>query len=79
MIRQLSILTLVMVLVGGVQSGHAQPRSSPPTSRAVLDGASELNKRAQTEALPRGQVWRSGPPCGTSPRPREKGAAGDAS
>src|ERR1043165_3352712 len=27
MIRQLSILTLVIVLVGGMQPGHAQPRS----------------------------------------------------
>jgi CHAT domain-containing protein/Tfp pilus assembly protein PilF len=44
MIRQLSILTLVAVLVGGVQPGHAQPRSSSPTSQAVLDEASRLNK-----------------------------------
>src|SRR5205814_374273 len=29
-IRQLSILTLVTVLVGGVQPGHAHPQSSPP-------------------------------------------------
>src|SRR5215475_621658 len=44
MTRQLSILTLVTVLVGGVQPGHAQPRSSTPTSQAVLDEASRLNK-----------------------------------
>jgi CHAT domain-containing protein/Tfp pilus assembly protein PilF len=44
MIRQLSILTLVTVLVSDVQSGHAQPRPSPPTSQAVLDEASRLNK-----------------------------------
>jgi CHAT domain-containing protein/Tfp pilus assembly protein PilF len=47
MIRQLSTLTLVTVLVGGVQPGHAQPRSSTPTSKAVLDEASELNKLAE--------------------------------
>jgi CHAT domain-containing protein/tetratricopeptide (TPR) repeat protein len=44
MIRQLSILTLVAVLVRGVQPGHAQPRPSPPASQAVLDEASRLNK-----------------------------------
>src|SRR5215510_15561712 len=44
MTRQLSMLTLVMVLVGGVQPGHEQPRSSPPISQAVLDEASRLNK-----------------------------------
>jgi hypothetical protein len=32
MIRQLSILTVVILLVGGVQSGHAQSRPSPPSS-----------------------------------------------
>src|SRR4051812_36580633 len=47
MMRQLSILTLVIVLVGGVQPGHAQPGSSPPTSQAVLDEASQLNKLAK--------------------------------
>jgi tetratricopeptide (TPR) repeat protein len=45
MIRQLGVLTLVTVLVGGAQPGHAQPRSSPPTSQAVLDEASQLTKR----------------------------------
>jgi hypothetical protein len=44
MIRQLSILTLVTVLVGGVQPGHTKLRSSTPTSQAVLDEASRLNK-----------------------------------
>jgi tetratricopeptide (TPR) repeat protein len=44
MIRQISILTLLTVLVGGMQPGHAQPRSSTPTSQAVLDEVSELNK-----------------------------------
>jgi CHAT domain-containing protein/Tfp pilus assembly protein PilF len=44
MIQQLSILTLVTVLVGGVQPGHAQPRSSPPTSQVVLDEANQLNR-----------------------------------
>jgi CHAT domain-containing protein/Tfp pilus assembly protein PilF len=44
MIRQLSILTLVTVLVGDVQPGHAQPRSSPPASQAVLDEAGQLDK-----------------------------------
>jgi hypothetical protein len=47
MIRPLSILTLATVLVGGVQCGPAQPRSSPPTSQAVLDEASRLNKRVE--------------------------------
>jgi CHAT domain-containing protein/Tfp pilus assembly protein PilF len=44
MLRQLSILTLVAVLFGVVQPGHTQPRSSTPTSQAVLDEASRLNK-----------------------------------
>src|SRR5262249_4130709 len=44
MFRQLSILSLVTVLVGGVQAGHAQPRSSPPTSQPALDEASRLDK-----------------------------------
>lgn len=44
MTRQLSILTLVIVLVSGVQPGHAQPRSSPASSQAVLDAAGRLNK-----------------------------------
>src|SRR3954468_4869845 len=47
MTRQLSILTLVIVVIGGAQSGHAQPRSSPPTSQAGLDEASRLNKLAE--------------------------------
>src|SRR5262249_9645477 len=45
MIRQLSMLILVTALVGSVQPGHAQPRSPPPTSQAVLDEASQLNKQ----------------------------------
>jgi tetratricopeptide (TPR) repeat protein len=44
MIRQLNILTLVTVLVGDVQPGHAQPRSSNPVSQTVLDEANRLNK-----------------------------------
>jgi CHAT domain-containing protein/Tfp pilus assembly protein PilF len=47
MIRQLSILTLVTILVGGVQPGHAQPRSLTPTSQAVLDEASRLNQQVE--------------------------------
>jgi CHAT domain-containing protein/Tfp pilus assembly protein PilF len=47
MIRQLSILTLVTVLVGGVQPGHAQPGSAASTSQAVLDEANEFNKRIE--------------------------------
>jgi len=39
-----SILTLVTVLAGDVQPGHAQSRSSTPTSQAVLDEASRLDK-----------------------------------
>jgi CHAT domain-containing protein/Tfp pilus assembly protein PilF len=31
-------------LVGGLQPGYAQPRSSPPTSQVALDKASRLNK-----------------------------------
>jgi len=63
MIRQLRILTLATVLIGGVQSGHTQPRSSPPTSQAVLDEASRLNKQVEKlygegkygEAVPDGE------------------------
>jgi CHAT domain-containing protein len=44
MIRQLSILTLVTVLVGCVQLEHAQPWFLTPTSQAVLGEASRLNK-----------------------------------
>jgi tetratricopeptide (TPR) repeat protein len=47
MIRQLSILTLVTVLFGSVQPGHAQPRPSPPTSQAVLDEADRLDKQVE--------------------------------
>jgi CHAT domain-containing protein len=47
MIRQLSLLALVTVLVGGVQPGHAQPRPSSPPSHASLDEASRLNKRVE--------------------------------
>src|SRR4051794_26889554 len=44
MIQQLSLLILVIVLVGDMQPGHAQPQTSTPTSQAVLDEASQLNK-----------------------------------
>ncbi len=44
MLRQLSILTLATVLIGGVQSGYTQPGSSPPASQAVIEEASRLNK-----------------------------------
>jgi len=47
MIRQLSILTLVTVLAGAVQPGHAQLRSPPPTSQTVLAEASRLHKRVE--------------------------------
>jgi CHAT domain-containing protein/Tfp pilus assembly protein PilF len=47
MIRQLSILTLITVLAGNVQSGDAQPRPSPPASQAALDEAGRLNKSVE--------------------------------
>src|SRR5262249_5251766 len=44
MIRQRSILILIIVLVGGVQPAYAQPQSSPPISQAVLGEATRLNE-----------------------------------
>jgi CHAT domain-containing protein/Tfp pilus assembly protein PilF len=43
MFRQLDMLTLLAVLVAGVQQVDAQPGSSTPTSQVVLDEASRLN------------------------------------
>ena len=63
MLRQLSILTLVAVLVACAQPEPAQPRPSPQTPQAALDEASRLNKQVEKlygegkygEAVPDGE------------------------
>ncbi len=47
MMRQLGILTLVIVLVACAQHEPAQPRSSPQTSQAALDEANRLSKQVE--------------------------------
>jgi CHAT domain-containing protein/Tfp pilus assembly protein PilF len=60
MVRQLSILTLVTVLTGGVQPGHAQPWPSPQSSQVVLDEASRLNKLVE-KLYSEGKFGEAGP------------------